>query len=58
MTAIAPLSEIAGNARLLSIAPSARDPLRGNRANMLGEGVASVKDVVSPEGTYERLVGA
>src|SRR2546425_13374637 len=36
----------------------AGNPLRDDRANTFGEGIASLKDVVSPEGTYERLVGA
>ena len=36
----------------------AGNPFRDDRANTFGEGIASVKDVVSPEGTYERLVGA
>ena len=35
----------------------AGNPFWDDRANMLGEGIASVKDVVGPEGTYERVVG-
>src|SRR5882762_7850439 len=36
----------------------AGDPFRDDRANTFGECIASVKEVVGPEGTYERLVGA
>lgn len=36
----------------------AGDSLRGNRANMVCEGITSVEDVVGPEGTYACLVGA